>query len=315
VTRRAAGTRRVVKNSRVSAVLELRDTHLGGQGCSTTAATSKGHMAKLPRTVSHPRTEASRHADRAWVSSVSLAGAACLLAALSACGQPAGQFFVVQNQSPEAGCTIPTGAAGTYQGEGTLDIRVPASSDAAYMLFPLLENDLPAAGSGGAEPNRIALSSFEVEIAFVDGNAAAAAAFAAIEADSSTAGLMHFQTPWSGSVAPGGGRTSAGTSAFPAETAIRLRDSGALADHSYARVTANVRAHGSTQSGSITSDVFKYPIRVCDGCLINSITSCPSTTAVLTGGVCGPGQDAPVDCCTQGTSLICPATMAAPTTK
>jgi len=244
------------------------------------------------------------------------AGAACLLAiAVGGCGQPAGQFFVVQNQSPESGCTIPTGTAGTYQGEGTLDIRVPASSDAAYTLFPLLENDLPAAGAGGPEPNRIALSGFEVEIVFVDGNAASAAAFAAIAADSSTAGLMHFQTPWSGSVAPGGGRTSAGTSAFPAETAIRLRDSGALSDHSYARVTANVRAHGSTQSGGVTSDVFKYPIRVCDGCLINSITSCPSTTAVLTGGACGPGQDAPVDCCTQGTALICPATTAPATSK
>jgi len=159
----------------------------------------------------------------------SLAGLVCLAAgSLASCGQPAGQFFVVQNQSPEAGCTIPTGAAGTYQGEGTLDIRVPASSDAAYMLFPLLENDLPAAGGGGPEPNRIALSGFEVELAFVDGSADAAAAFAAISADSATAGLMHFQTPWSGSVTPGGGRTSAGTSAFPAETAIRLRDSGAL---------------------------------------------------------------------------------------
>ena len=244
------------------------------------------------------------------------AGAACLLAiAVGGCGQPAGQFFVVQNQSPESGCTIPTGTAGTYQGEGTLDIRVPASSDAAYTLFPLLENDLPAAGAGGPEPNRIALSGFEVEIVFVDGNAASAAAFAAIAADSSTAGLMHFQTPWSGSVAPGGGRTSAGTSAFPAGVAIRLRDSGALSDHSYARVTANVRAHGSTQSGGVTSDVFKYPIRVCDGCLINSITSCPSTTAVLTGGACGPGQDAPVDCCTQGTALICPATTVPATSK
>lgn len=259
---------------------------------------------------------AGAHSFSSRFSCAALAGAVWLTAAaLGGCGQPAGQFFVVQNQSPLAGCTIPTGAAGTYQGEGTLDIRVPASSDAAYLLFPLLENDLPAAGGGGAEPNRIALSGFEVELAFVDGNAAVAAAFASLAAEGATAGLMHFQTPWSGSVAPGGGRTSAGTSAFPAETALRLRDSGALADHSYARVTANVRAHGRTLSGEVSSDVFKYPIRVCDGCLINSITSCPSTAAVLTGGVCGPGQDAPVDCCTQGTSLICPATMAPATTK
>ncbi len=252
-----------------------------------------------------------REQSRLLRASLSFAGAACgMLLTLSGCGLPAGQFYVVQNQSPETGCTVPTGT-GTYQGEGTLDIRVPASSDAAYTLFPLLENDLPAAGGGGPEPNRIALSGFEVEIAFVDGNAAAAAMFASMATDSTAVGLLHFQTAWSGSVPPGGGRLSAGTSAFPAETAIRLRDSGALADHSYVRVTANVRAKGSTQTGAVTSDVFKYPIRVCDGCLINSITTCPATTAVLTGGLCGAGQDQPVDCCTQGTSLICPATTAA----
>jgi hypothetical protein len=269
-----------------------------------------------PTTVSVSITEppAARKGHMAQPTKQLPLAAGALLLALAGCGQPAGQFYIVQNQSPLAGCTVPTGTDAAYRGEGTLDIRVPAASDAAYMLFPLIENDLPAAGSGGPEPNRVALSGFDVQIEFVDGNAAAAAAFASMAADSTTAGLMHFQTPWSGSVAPGGGRTSAGTSAFPAETAIRLRDSGALGDHSYAHVTANVRAHGSTQSGAITSDVFKFPIRVCDGCLINSITACPSTTAVLTGGVCGPGQDAPVDCCTQGSSLICPATMMAPAT-
>jgi hypothetical protein len=237
-------------------------------------------------------------------------GASLALMTAGGCGQPPGQFFVVQNQVPGAGCAVPTGSGAAYRGGGTLDVRVPASSDSAYALFPLLENDFPSDGTDAAQPNRVALSGFEVDVTFVDGSAAAAALFATMATDP-TGGLLHYQTPWSGSVAPGGGVTSASTSAFPAETALRLRDSGVLADHSYVRVTANVRAVGDRQIGHVTSDVFKYPILVCDGCLINSITTCPATTAVLTGGICNPGQDAPVDCCTQGTALICPATTAA----
>ncbi len=71
-----------------------------------------------------------------------------------------------------------------------------------------------------------------------------------------------------------------------------------------------MRAFGNKLGGQIKSDVFTYPIRICDGCLINSITTCPATGPVLQGGVCNPSQDAPVDCYTAGTDLICPATSA-----
>jgi len=240
-----------------------------------------------------------------------VAAAVAVVFGAAGCGQPPGQFYVVHNQVPSAGCVIPADKSAPYQGEGTLDIRVPATSDAAYVLFPLLENDMLTEGGGLAEPNRISLSGFEVDVTFVDGSAAAAEQFAAMAADTSVAGLLHYQTPWSGSVAPGGGTTAAVTSAFPAETALRLRDSNVLSDHSYIRVTADVRAVGATRTGGVTSDTFRYPIRICDGCLINSITACPASGAVLTGGICNAGQDAPVDCCMQGTELICPATTAA----
>lgn len=227
---------------------------------------------------------------------------------LAACGGPTGQFYVLHNQVPTAGCVIPADKGALYQGEGVLDVRVPTSSDAAYLLFPLLENDLPAEGQSGVEPNRIALSSFQVDVHFIDGSAEVGAFFAGLAGDPATAALLRYQTPWSGSVVPGGGTTAATTSAFPAAAARLLRDSNLLRDGSYARVEAKVRAVGSKLDGHITSDTFTYPIRICDGCLINSITACPVTGPVLKGGICNVGQDTPVDCCTEGAELICPAT-------
>jgi hypothetical protein len=224
-----------------------------------------------------------------------------------ACNGPSGQFYVVQNQVPNAGCVIPAGEGALYKGEGILDIRVPVTaSDGAYLLFPLLKNDLPVSGDG-VEPNRIALAGFEVDLRFVDGPSEAGDFFAQLAADPSTEALVRYQSPWSGSVSPGGGTTTAVTAAFPGDTARRLRDTDILRDGSYARVDALVRAFGNKLDGRIKSDVFTYPIRICDGCLINRITTCPASPPILTGGVCNPGQDAPVDCCTQGVDLICPA--------
>jgi len=227
-----------------------------------------------------------------------------------ACGGPSGNFYVLQNQVAGPGCTIPASAGGLYVGQGTLDVRASAGSGTGYLLFPLLKNDLPGEGMGGVEPNRIALDGFDIDLRMMDGPPEAMEYFATLAADPVTAALLRYREPWSGSVDPGGGTTAAITVAFPAEAARLLRASNTLGDGGGARVEVQVRATGRTLSGSLRSDPFKYPVRICDGCLINSISACPARAPVLQGGVCNPGQDAPVDCCTEGADLICPATSA-----
>ena len=111
------------------------------------------------------------------------AGIAAAVAVLSGigCGGPSGTFYVVQNQVPGAGCTIPGTEGALYLGQGTLDVR--ASVGSGYLLFPLLKNDLPAEGSGGTEPNRIALDGFDVDVKVIDGPAAALEVFGAVAGD------------------------------------------------------------------------------------------------------------------------------------
>ena len=233
--------------------------------------------------------------------------------ALGGCGRAPGQFFIIQNQVPESGCVIPAGKGATYRGEGTLDVRVPSAlGDTAYELFPLLENDFPLDPGGEVQPNRIALAGFDVDIELVDGSAAVHDFFTARATDPATQPLARYQVPWSGSVDAGGGLTAAFTNGFPTELAQSLRNAKLLADGSYLRVNLEVSAFGSNLAGRVTSDVFSYPLRVCDGCLIASVSACPTSGSVLKGGECNPAQDAPVDCCTQGADLICPATTSSP---
>lgn len=234
-------------------------------------------------------------------------GALAAATALGGCGGPTGNFYVVQNQVAGPGCTIPGTEGALYQGQGTLDVRASASVGSGYLLFPLLKNDLPAEGTGGVEPNRIALDGFDVDLKVVDGPAEALDLLGALAGDSTTAALMRYRETWSGSVAPGGGTTGAVATVLPAEVARLLLEANALANGT-ASVEVRVRATGRTLSGSLKSDAFTYPLHVCDGCLINSISACPGKAPVLQGGACNPGQDALVDCCTEGSHLICPAT-------
>lgn len=236
-------------------------------------------------------------------------GVAAAFAVLSGmgCGGPTGTFYVVQNQVPGPGCTISGTEGALYLGQGTLDVR--ASAGTGYLLFPLLKNDLPAEGNGGTEPNRIALDGFDVDLKVIDGPAAALEVFGAVAADPATAALLRYREAWSGTVTPGGGTTGAAVTVFPAEAARRLREADALATAS-ARIEVRVRATGRTLSGGLKSDAFTFPLRVCDGCLINSISACPAPAPILRGGICNPGQDELVDCCNDGGDLICPATSA-----
>lgn len=234
-----------------------------------------------------------------------------LLLVAAGCGAAEGQFFIVHNQVPSEGCVIPVDKAAPYQGEGVLDVAVPMTNpEAAYLLFPLLENDLPADAEGVSSPNRIALTGFEIDLTAIGGPDAFRSFFDSAVGDPERAGLVRYQVPWSGSVDPGGGTTSATTNALPAEAARRLRDTGALAGGSIGLVNARVRAVGRTSSATLRSDAFNYPIRVCQGCLIRRTSACPLAAPIASGGICNAGQDATIDCCTVGATLVCPATVA-----
>ena len=244
--------------------------------------------------------------------------AAVAFATATSCGGSTGEFYILHNQIAGDGCTIPANADAPYRGEGVLDVRVSSRDpEAAYLLFPLLQNDLPDDSEGGVSANRIALSGFEVDLAIADASASVRTLFESIQdagkSDPSSAALVSYQVPWSGSLDPAGGHTSAITDGFPAATARRLRDAGVLTDGSIARFNVNVRAIGHTLSGRIRSDVFTYPLRVCDGCLIRRIGVCPLPAPILTGGQCNPGQDSEVDCCTQSGVLMCPASISSST--
>jgi len=230
-----------------------------------------------------------------------------LACGLAACGRVPGQFEIVNNQVPTGNCLIPTNDT-IYQGQGTLDAKlVRSGSESAYFVFPLIKNNLPGASGGDVDSNKIVLTSFAVDISVLTGPPSVTSLVDMLNADPSLSALLHYKTPWSGSVASGGGEISAFVAAFPVELASRMLGTQGLSIRPSTFVNLRIRSFGRTTTRDIESDPFDYPVAVCDGCLIANTQACPVMTATQnTGNPCNIAQDSPVDCCTAGNELICP---------
>jgi hypothetical protein len=240
-------------------------------------------------------------------------GAIALLGGCS--GTPPGEFIIVQNQVPAADCTIPPTLGAIYRGHGILDVRLTVDGH-GYQLYPLLQNNFPPPSGQSVDANRIALSGFDVDVDLPPdpppGQIKDLITMYRAAADGSPElALVHYGTLTSGSVASGGGNTASSVEAFPSQLAQRIRDMGLLSAPNPNRyeVMTSVRARGDNLVGGVRSDAFKYPIELCDGCLLVDQGTCPVAAAL--GNSCAPGQDdGAVGCCTLSGSVVCPSVVA-----
>lgn len=226
------------------------------------------------------------------------------LAPIVGCGDEPGQFVIVQNQVPDQGCTVAGSKGDVYRGEGRLDVAlVGDDAPVAYRLYPLLQNNLRKRDRP-SEPNRLLLNSFTVVVE-VDPAAPKAVIDVVAKADER---LRSYEEPWSGTLDPGGGTLSAGVTVVAGELARRIRATRALETQGSMRLFVTVRAVArKLDGGFIQSDEFRFPITVCQGCLVASVQACPAIPRNL-GNACNIAQDVPVDCCLSDNRLMCPAT-------
>jgi hypothetical protein len=229
---------------------------------------------------------------------------------LAACGRVPGQFEIINDQVPVAGatgCMVPVNPI-LYQGVGRLDLElVQSDAQSAYLLFPLLENNLPRPQNSGVDSNQIQMNGFNIDITSLAGTTPETASVL----DGSP--MAHFRTTWSGAIGSGGAQLNAIVDAFPVALAGQLFNQGNVAPGPTATLNLRVQALGTTTGGTdIQSDPFDFPLEICVGCLIGNVQSCPFTgTPANPGNPCNSAQDDPVDCCTDAAgALICPPAVA-----
>jgi len=232
----------------------------------------------------------------------------------AACGRIPGQFEIVQNQQPSGGCAIDTSET-LYRGDGTLDLQlVQAGGRSAYLMFPLVRNNLPASSGDGPDANQIQMHSFAVDIgpsefgALPPNVAMLFDSLTKAQRDSADYALLHYSVPWSATLGSGGGSAATLVGAFPIDLARRVAATGDVGGARTSMiVNAHVRAFGSTDTQDLESDPFDFPIYVCSGCLVGNVLTCPyMSEPANTGNPCNVAQDNFVDCCSLNGALLCP---------
>jgi hypothetical protein len=240
-------------------------------------------------------------------------------AALGACVASNGDegIFITKNVAPGDGCTLSSDVAEKFLAHGTLDLYSPIP----YTFNPQMQSRITAT-TGKEDSRTVLLRGARVDLDFVSTDAAGNKLFTASElAALKSAGATHFQSLFSAPLRPNGGIADASFDLIPtAVTEAIAAKVGSTTASFRTEVVAKVVVYGDMSGSEITSQEFQFPVTVCNDCVVNVLTdamgaaqTCPAPagTAVTQGNSCNPYQDGPIDCCKMGTSLVCPATVAA----
>ena len=234
-----------------------------------------------------------------------------VLAALSGsavgCGRVPGQLVFLHNQAPDPGCAISAEEDHPYIGTSTVDVSlVRASAESGLWVFPLLKNNLPGSMEG-PDPNQIFISSFAVDISMLTGPEPLRMFFNNLESTEASRLLLHYKTPWSGTVKPGGGTLATAVAGLPTDLAARIAGQPDISEVPALWLNVKIRAFGSSTNQTYESDAFDYPVSICSGCLVGNIQPCPyRAPPANSGNPCNIAQDGIVDCCITGNDRICP---------
>lgn len=229
--------------------------------------------------------------------------------ALAACvdnGADTG-LTLLRNIAPATNCVIATDSS-LFIPSGVIQ----ADSVSGYLFTPVARNDLVlAAGEFESskvifvEGARVTIGYYDPEL-FSDGE----------EADFTARGISRFIVPASGGIDPDGGLAAFLFEIVPTEMLVavgaKLPDPSPADPSPSTVLDVKVQIFGRAGGGSIESNQFRYPVEVCQDCLVSITEPCaelPINFEGRPGGACNPLQDSAVDCCfTAANERICPAT-------
>jgi hypothetical protein len=211
-----------------------------------------------------------------------------------ACTAPNEQTLVIAAVFPPApGSTGGTcGVGGSEIASGLLDVTLAQGFHSGYLLFPSALNKQisNASFNRGIETNQIIIDTARIDITLFGG--------ATLSSDCTS-----FDENVYAYVRPAE-EVSVPVQLIPSACVAKLN----APDGSSAQVS--MQFIGTSNNNTVKSNTMKFTVNLCKGCLQNNVGACCAAAANV--GLCNPGQDAPIDCCTNGAgATVCPAAMVA----
>ncbi len=227
---------------------------------------------------------------------ITLVSCLSLAVVSSACTDGGAVLVILQNQVPDDSCTVSGNAGNLFRSRGFVDV----SSPGGYLFTPVVQN-VAIGDRDDPSEHLVTIQGGDVEIVFPEG-------FTGTEGIPDTA----FNTLFSGAIHPDGGTTSFGFVVLTRNFLQGLKVTGNLAVNgsNFVTLVAKVSVYGEMDGGNVQSEVFNYPIDVCDSCLIDDFGPCDPTPDGYTGvsfACLGYIQDTLHQCCQDSAGrLRCP---------
>ena len=204
-------------------------------------------------------------------------------------------MLILRNLAPGDGCALDP-SADTFISGG----RIESVSPLGYVFTPVIRNDLQLLEGEPTGPKTIFLESARVELSIYPNDL--------IETANLDAAQQKFMVPVSGTIEPGGGTAALAFTIVPADVVELIGDQfPAMATGGSVVIDARIQMVGKRGGSEVRSNVFRYPVEVCVGCVQRSLYACdalPDGFEPGTGGACNMYQDGILDCCNGN---ICPA--------
>lgn len=218
-----------------------------------------------------------------------------VILALGGCVENRQSVTILQMQMADDDCMVSSSQSSSTVQMGRLDIWNAENVPTEYYLFPLVQNNLISTASAeDVERNQIEIVEAVVELDLGE-----------------SGGSAKFNYPAFITLSPGES-AAVQVRAIPASVsqvlAGRLSSPG---DSQWVRIRLKLRyQHGEYERETHTVD---FPVLVGRYILFPQPSETPACDSglvpdnVRTGNGCNPYQDKPIDCCTMGGALVCPA--------
>ena len=217
---------------------------------------------------------------------------------LVGCEQNSASIVILQNQLPGESCGSGGADDTSYRTQGTLDVawylrkRLPAY----YDMYLLVQNNLQSTASDySVEENCVT-----IDRARVDLDLGPLAQYV-------EEGLTHYEVNVSLTICPQEKKIVTVRVVVPQVVELIANQ---VREGTQIQAVARVYVLAKRGSYTIESNHIAYPIFICNGCLVHDLGLCDSATIPEepeAGNKCNPSQDDPIDCCTSGSELVCPA--------
>ncbi len=211
-------------------------------------------------------------------------------------------IFISKAVAASDDCSFSSTESEPFIGHGQIYIGSPL----AYRFHPQMISRIDAL-PGETVQKTILIHGARVELEFADSSVGTAV----------PANQKKFTSLFSAPLAPNGGITDGGFDIIPEGALAAMFPLANSSENFEAEVIAKVTVFGDLAGEEVTSQVYRFPVTVCENCItaafgLPAFPTCPVMAPGRQGNACNPFQDGIVDCCVNGGNLECPASVVAP---